>query len=165
MNAGTHLGETASRLKKVKTFDLNTGRESDFNEMNFAYRKNLFMPEGHLVIEAQWRIKKVESLHLKALIDETLARRKASQPVDQPSCGSVFKNPESSGLSAWQVMDRLGLRGHRIGDAQFSPKHSNFIVNLGGARATDIWALIRLAQGRAQTELQIALEAEVVVVK
>jgi UDP-N-acetylmuramate dehydrogenase len=98
------------------------------------------------------------------MIDETLARRKATQPLDYPSCGSVFKNPKEAGLSAWQVIDRLGLRGHRIGDAQFAEKHSNFIVNLESARATDVRALIELAKRRAMEELGVRLEEEVMYV-
>jgi UDP-N-acetylmuramate dehydrogenase len=97
------------------------------------------------------------------VIDETLARRKATQPIDQPSCGSVFKNPAQSGLSAWQVIDRLGLRGHAIGGAQFSPKHSNFIVNTGGASSRDVMGLVELAQTRARAELGVELETEVIV--
>ena len=98
---------------------------------------------------------------MKKVIDETLERRKSTQPVDYPSCGSVFKNPRESGLRAWQVIDRLGLRGHRIGNAQFAEKHSNFIINLGGASAADVRGLIELARRRASAELGISLEEEV----
>jgi UDP-N-acetylmuramate dehydrogenase len=99
---------------------------------------------------------------VKAILDETLARRKATQPIDYPSCGSVFKNPE--GHRAWQIIDQLGLRGHRIGDAQFSEKHSNFIINHGGAKAADVRALIELARTRAQAEFGVTLEEEVIYV-
>jgi UDP-N-acetylmuramate dehydrogenase len=98
---------------------------------------------------------------VKAAIDELLVRRKSTQPVDLPSCGSVFKNPKAHGISAWQVVDKLGLRGHRIGGAQFSEKHSNFIVNTGGAKAADVRGLIELAKSRAKAELSIELEEEV----
>jgi UDP-N-acetylmuramate dehydrogenase len=98
---------------------------------------------------------------VKAAVDATLQRRKATQPIDLPSCGSVFKNPRESGKNAWQVVDALGLRGHRIGGAEFSEIHSNFIVNRGDARAADVRALIALAKSRALAELGIALEEEV----
>ncbi|MGZ3698106.1 MAG: UDP-N-acetylmuramate dehydrogenase, partial [Bdellovibrionota bacterium] len=99
---------------------------------------------------------------VKAAIDETLARRKSTQPIDFPSCGSVFKNPKEPGISAWQVIDRLGLRGHQLGKAQFAEKHSNFILNLGGALATDVRGLIELAKRRARDELSLTLEEEVI---
>ena len=81
-----------------------------------------------------------------------------------PAAESVFKNPRESGLSAWQVLDKLGLRGHRIGAAQIAEKHSNFIINHGGATAADVRALIDLAKNRARDELGIALHEEVIFV-
>lgn len=110
---------------------------------------------------AEWDVVREEPAQVKTKIGETLARRKATQPIDYPSCGSVFKNPRSHATSAWQTIDRLGLRGHRIGGAQYSEKHSNFIINLGGATAADVRALIDLAKGRAFKELGILLEEEV----
>lgn len=175
MNAGTHLGESESRLAKVEAFygfcpdgpDAKAPRPSETRaftreEMSFDYRKNLFLPDRALVLSAEWRITREDPSVVKARIDEVLARRKATQPVDLPSCGSVFKNPRESGLSAWQVLDKLGLRGHRIGGAQVSEKHSNFIVNLGGATASDVRALIELARRRAVEELSITLHEEVI---
>jgi len=163
MNAGTHLGEAQERVVTVETFDLATLTKRTWTrkEMNFEYRRNLFLHTGALVLAVTWKIKRQEAASVKKQIDETLERRKATQPVDYPSCGSVFKNPRETSLRAWQVVDQLGLRGHRIGNAQFSEKHSNFIVNLGAARAHDVRALIQLAQSRAQSELGIRLEEEV----
>jgi len=80
-----------------------------------------------------------------------------------PSCGCIFKNLK--GLKAWEVIDRLGLRGYRIGNAQYSQCHSNFIVNLGQAKASDIRQLILLAQKEAKKRLGIDLEEEVVYIK
>ena len=181
MNAGTHLGETESRLSRIETFigfAANSSAEKnnsatagsnapetrayDRAEMKFEYRKNLFLPEHVIVLAAEWRITKEEPAVVKARIDDVLARRKATQPVDLPSCGSVFKNPRESGLSAWAVLDKLGLRGHRIGGAQVSEKHSNFIVNLGGATAADVRGLIDLAKQRAKDELSVSLHEEVI---
>lgn len=163
MNAGTHLGEAAGAIRRVQavTFD---GQQLEYSgsELKFQYRNNLFLPREAVVWEAEWEIRLEDPAQVKASIDETLARRKATQPVDFPSCGSVFKNPE--GHRAWQVVDQLGLRGHRIGDAQFAEKHSNFIINHGGARAADVRALIELARTRAQAELGIHLEEEVMYV-
>jgi UDP-N-acetylmuramate dehydrogenase len=129
--------------------------------MAFDYRRNLFLPREHVVTGVTWRIDREEPMEVRKRIDETLERRKSTQPVDFPSCGSVFKNPRSAGLRAWEVVDKLGLRGHRIGGAQFAPKHSNFIINLGSARAEDVRGLIELAKRRARAELGVELEEEV----
>lgn len=166
MNAGTHLGESKDSLRKVEVFPLaqSPGELISFeaDRLHFEYRKNLFLPQGALVWAAEWEVRREEPSKVKAVIDETLSRRKSTQPIDLPSCGSVFKNPREHGKSAWQVIDQLGLRGHRIGDAQFSEKHSNFILNLGNAKAADVRALIQLAKSRAEKELGIVLHEEVI---
>lgn len=166
MNAGTHLGEAKDRLRKVEVFPLlgGSGELIEFgpDQLRFEYRKNLFLSEGALIWATEWEFHQEVPATVKAKIDETLVRRKATQPIDLPSCGSVFKNPRESGKSAWQVIDQLGLRGHRIGDAQFAEKHSNFILNLGSAKAEHVRALIELAQSRAKKELGIHLQEEVI---
>ncbi len=161
MNAGTHLGESGARLDWVRAFELGSGSAHVYmgDELRFEYRRNLFLSESSIVTAAAFRVDAREPVAVKRAIDETLARRKATQPIDYPSCGSVFKNPP--GHHAWQVVDKVGLRGHRIGDAQFAEKHSNFIINLGHARAADVRALIELAKSRAQSELGVRLEEEV----
>ena len=133
-------------------------------ELKFQYRQNLFLPPGYVIWNADWRLEKTDPEKVRSLIDTTLQRRKSTQPIEYPSCGSVFKNPKSSGMNAWQVIDQLALRGKQEGQAQFSEKHPNFIVNLGGAKASDVLALIRLAQSRAAVELGIELEEEVIFV-
>lgn len=166
MNAGTHLGEVKDGLRKVEVFSLLGDSEGliEFgsDQLRFEYRKNHFLSEGALVWATEWEVRQEAPEIVKTKIDETLSRRKATQPIDLPSCGSVFKNPRESGKSAWQVIDELGLRGHRIGDAQFAEKHSNFILNLGSAKAEHVRALIELAQSRAQKELGIHLKEEVI---
>ena len=167
MNAGTHLGETVTRLRRVEAFDFKSLSAVTYlgEALHFEYRKNLFLPPTTLVYSAEWEITPGDPATLKSLMDLTLARRKATQPLDFPSCGSVFKNPKSSGRQAWQVIDQLGLRGHRIGNAQIAEMHSNWILNLGGARAADVRALIDLIQRRAREELGIEMEAEVVLIR
>ncbi|MCM2324008.1 MAG: UDP-N-acetylmuramate dehydrogenase [Oligoflexia bacterium] len=168
MNAGTHLGEACERVRRVEAFSLRQPAELltfESSSLQFEYRRNRFLPPEAVVYAAEWEVRQEEPARVKSLIDETLARRKATQPIDLPSCGSVFRNPRSAAgvaTSAWQVVDQLGLRGHRIGNARFSEKHSNFIVNLGGARAEDVRALIELAKTRASAELALRLEEEVV---
>lgn len=166
MNAGTHLGEIKDLVMKVETVKI-----GEFplqihtyipTEKSFSYRHNHFLGAGDLITHVEIRYEPSDPAEVKKEIDDLYRRRKETQPVDFPSCGSVFMNPK--GLSAWQVIDRLGLRGHRIGNAQFAEKHSNFIINLGGATAADVKALISLAQRRARDELGIELHEEVKVV-
>jgi len=173
MNAGTHLGEMKDCCLRVRSVNL---REPSLSvreyvpgagegDASFSYRHNHFLSPDDLVIEAELRYRDEDPAQVKAQIDELYRRRKETQPVDYPSCGSVFMNPREAGLHAWQVIDRLGLRGHRIGDAQFAEKHGNFIINLGAARASDVKALIALAKQRARDELGIVLKEEVKIVE
>jgi UDP-N-acetylmuramate dehydrogenase len=164
MNGGTHLGEAKDHLLRVEAFRVEgKGELLAFlgPQLRFDYRRSLFLPPSTLVWAAEWRVERADPAKVKFKIDETLARRKATQPIDQPSCGSVFKNPRESGKSAWQVIEALGLRGRAIGGARFSEKHCNFIVNEGNATAADVRGLIDLAKAKAQSDLGIALEEEV----
>ena len=163
MNAGTHLGEAKDRLNSVDAFLLDRGVVKTYtgDELKFSYRGNSFLPKNSVVWSAEWNVQLIDATSVKSLIDETLTRRKSTQPLEYPSCGSVFKNPRDQGMHAWQVVEKLGLRGHKIGSAQISEKHPNFIVNLGGATAHDVRALIELVQARALSELGISLEEEV----
>ncbi|UCF21246.1 MAG: UDP-N-acetylmuramate dehydrogenase [Gemmatimonadota bacterium] len=98
-------------------------------------------------------------------VEEEHARRREAklkaQVYDQPTCGSTWKNPEAPSPSAWQLVDRVGMRGARRGGAQVSPKHANFIVNLGGARAADVVELMIETRRRVLSETGIALEPEI----
>lgn len=163
MNAGTHLGEAKDHLETVQSYDWDTGEwhSRSGGDLRFEYRRNHFLGPHEIVWSAEWRVEKGEPGQVLQEIDSLLTRRKETQPVEYPSCGSVFKNPMSHGLHAWQAVERVGLRGHRVGGAQFSEKHCNFIINLGGAAAADIRALIDLAKARAKEQLGVELEEEV----
>ena len=97
---------------------------------------------------------------VSARTSANLHSRTSSQPYQQPSCGSVFRNPEPQ--KAGQLIEALGLKGQRLGDAQVSPIHANFIVNTGAARAADIDALIRLVQDRVRQSDGLELHPEVI---
>ena len=177
MNAGTHLGEVKDLITKIETVKMGESTESLEvcsyfpNDQSFTYRKNHFLSPNELVTHVELKYQTESPEKVKLEIDELYQRRKQTQPVDYPSCGSVFMNPkgksgeQGTGLNAWQVIDQLGLRGHRIGNAQFAEKHSNFIINLGDAKAEEVIALIELAKQRAKDQLGIELEAEVKVIK
>ncbi len=165
MNGGTHLGEVADLILEVRTLDL-ANPEAPLRvhakaDLHFTYRKNLFLGPTEIVVDSLWRKIAGEPAEIRAKLESLYRRRKETQPLEFPSCGSVFKNPKESGLLAWEVVERLGLRGHRVGNAQIAEKHPNWILNLGGARAADVIALIELAKARAKAELGITLVEEV----
>lgn len=160
MNAGTHLGETRDRVVEVRWCDaagqVHVTRGA---ALRFGYRKNLFLTEGACVLSALWRVDSADPAQVAREIGAVLERRKQTQPVDLPNCGSVFMNPP--GHKAWEVIEKLGLRGERRGGAQISEKHANFIVNHGDAKAADVVALMDLVIARARDELGITMEPEV----
>jgi UDP-N-acetylmuramate dehydrogenase len=164
MNAGTSIGEIGSLLIQTETVNLN---EADFKTKthlhvasDFSYRHNHFLKPGDLITHTYLRYVPEETSLVKTKIDDLYARRKNTQPVNFPSCGSVFMNPAKN-LQAWQVIDRLGLRGHKLGGAQISEKHPNFIINLGSAKSSEVKELITLIKTRAKAELDVELKEEV----
>jgi UDP-N-acetylmuramate dehydrogenase len=165
MNGGTHLGEAADRILSVKAFNLGSKdpawKTFTKADLSFSYRKNHFLEATDLVFEALWRFDRGDPAVIREKLDSLYRRRKETQPLDFPSCGSVFKNPRASGLRAWEVVEKLGLRGHQIGQAQIAEKHPNWILNLGGAKASDVIALIDLVKSRAQAELGVEMHEEV----
>lgn len=167
MNAGTHLGEMSGVVIRTEWVNLRedadalTVHSSVHEAGDFSYRKNHFLKEGDLILGADLRYVSEEPLQVREEIEALYQRRKRTQPVEYPSCGSVFMNPREAGMHAWEVVDRLGFRGKRIGGAQVSEKHPNFIVNLGGATAADVRALITQIQEAAQKGLGITLHEEV----
>lgn len=164
MNAGTFLGETKDFIESVGYFDFSndTLQEVQVTEQDFSYRRNLFLPENAIVVSAIFSYVQKSPDEVKNQIKALLEKRSKTQPVDQPSCGSVFKNPKTSKFPhAWQVIEALGLRGYRSGGAWFSEKHPNFIVHDGVASAQDVYDLIQLAKRRAIGELGLKLEEEV----
>ncbi|MBU6152856.1 MAG: UDP-N-acetylmuramate dehydrogenase [Bdellovibrionales bacterium] len=167
MNAGTHEGEMSDVILRSEWVNLTEDSDSlqvhsRVHEVgDFSYRRNHFLQPHDLLTHIEIRYEPEEPARVKSKIDELYQRRKASQPVEYPSCGSVFMNPKAHGLRAWEVVEKLGLRGHQIGNAQVSEKHPNFIVNLGGATSSDVRALIDLIKSRALSELGIELHEEV----
>ncbi len=169
MNAGTHLGEIGPLLIKTDYVDFASKGELEIQTRihkptDFSYRTNHFLKPSQIILHTYMRFQKTDPIIVKTEIDALYQRRKLTQPVDQPSCGSVFMNPTQHGLQAWQVIEKLGLRGHQIGNAQISEKHANFIVNLGGAKSSDVKALIDLVKSRAKAELNIEMQEEVKII-
>ena len=134
------------------------------DDLQLSYRNSAFTRgELHdtIVLSVDLRLARGDARELKGRVKEMDAARKAAQPPGR-NCGSVFKNPPEH--PSWWYVDQAGLRGHRIGNAQFSEQHANFILNLGAAKASDITALIELARERVRDRCSVKLETEVVMV-
>ncbi len=160
MNAGTREREMKDLVHAVEYVDAASGGvvRASASELRFSYRKT-HLPEAAVVVSAEFDTRPGERAEIVALTRELLDQRRATQPVDQLSCGSVFKNPE--GDHAGRLIDAAGLKGHRIGGAAISDLHANFIVNVGGARAGDVLALIETARNEVARRFSIELEPEV----
>jgi UDP-N-acetylmuramate dehydrogenase len=163
MNAGAQGGCTAERLQAVKVVDPerpDTPFWLETGELEFAYRHSRLQGERLIVLAARFRL---EAGHdpgaVTARTSANLHSRTSTQPYQQPSCGSVFRNPEPQ--KAGQLIEGLGLKGLRIGGAEVSTLHANFIVNTGEARAADIDALIQDVQRRVAAEHGVELHPEV----
>jgi UDP-N-acetylmuramate dehydrogenase len=130
--------------------------------LRLEYRALRGLAPGSALCSALLRVTPSSAQAVREEIARLLERRAATQPLSVPSCGSVFKNP--SGDHAGRLIESVGLKGHRVGGAQISPLHANFIANTGGARAEDVCALIREAQRRVYAASGIHLEPEVHVV-
>jgi UDP-N-acetylmuramate dehydrogenase len=169
MNAGTRWGSYASVIRSVRIWYPNQGIvERSAEEMGFRYRGHgeTSLPQGSVVVSVDIVLNKTldGAARSRALVDRILAYRGARQALERPNCGSVFKNPEDSPLGAGRLIEASGLKGYRIGQAQVSTKHANFILNLGGASAYDIESLILHVQSEVLRQKQIKLEPEVIFV-
>jgi UDP-N-acetylenolpyruvoylglucosamine reductase len=159
MNAGAYGGDMAGVLARALIADATGARWLSPEELGLSYRRSGLRP-GQIVAGAEFRLEHRPEEEIKAIVGELQAKRKAAQPTNKRTFGSVFKNPDHE-LTAGRMLEACGLRGFAIGGAQISPKHANFIENAGGARSTDAAALIAEARRRALETFGVRLEAEV----
>jgi UDP-N-acetylmuramate dehydrogenase len=159
MNGGAYGGDFSQVLVRalVATAD-GTGWLSPA-ELGLSYRHSN-LRHGQVVLQAELRLRPRPPAEIKAAVRELNAQRKAAQPTNRRTFGSVFKNPDHD-LSAGRMLEACGLKGHRIRGAQISPKHANFIENAGGARTEDALALIGEAHRRAREQYGVELVHEV----
>jgi UDP-N-acetylmuramate dehydrogenase len=159
MNAGTHMGEVSDALESVDlalpdgTF---TSRTQD--QLGLGYRQSE-LPEGCIVARATLRTTGGDAAESALLIQNHLDYRTRTQPVDVPTCGSTFRNPP--GEKAGRLIEQCGLKGHRIGGAEVSTKHANFLVNTGAATAVDLRRLIEHVQSVVEQDTGVQLQREV----
>ena len=158
MNAGCYGSYTADHFQSARVV-LRDGQmvELGKDDLNFQYRQS-DMPEGAVLVDATFHAERGDPDALHARMDAQLAKRDETQPTKERSAGSTFRNPagfSSTGraddvhdLKAWKLIDDAGLRGECLGGAQMSPKHSNFLINAGGATAADLESLGELVRKR-----------------
>ena len=161
-NSGAFGGCIADHVVAVRLLT-REGDEHVFSRdrLQFSYRRSS-LPEGCVLLEAAFDLEQGDAGEIRRRISANLIQRNRGQPVEWRSAGSVFKNPP--GEYAGRLVEKAGLKGVRVGGACISPKHGNFIINLGGATATDVLALIDLMQRQVREKMQVELELEVRVV-
>lgn len=163
MNAGAYGPEMKDVITKVKCIDTN-GNILEYNnkEMNFGYRHSIVGDKNLIVIEAEMILDNGNYTDIKTYMDELTEKRTTKQPLSMPSAGSTFKRPE--GDYASRLIDVAGLRGVRYGDAQVSEKHCGFVVNLGNAKAEEVFNLIKIIQKTVKDKYGVELETEVKII-
>lgn len=161
MNAGAHNQSTSDCLVSALVLSPDGTLETlTAEELGFSYRTSNLQGDRRLVIEATFQLKTGFSREeVMTQTTHNLHQRKNSQPYDKPSCGSVFRNPTPQ--YAARLIENLGLKGCRIGDAEVSQRHANFILNAGNAKAQDIYRLIQHVQEQVYSHCSLLLEPEV----
>jgi UDP-N-acetylmuramate dehydrogenase len=160
MNAGAHGGSIADVVERVEAFSLDEAarRTIPAAEAGFAYRRSS-LPADAIVIGATAGLRPGNADAIRAAMDEAREWRRRTQPLAEPNCGSVFKNPD--GDHAARLVEAAGAKGLRVGGARVSEKHANFIVADPGATAADVWALIDRVRALVVDEAGVRLEPEV----
>ena len=171
MNAGCYGSYVADHLTSIRVVTRQgEARDIPAEGLNLRYRQS-DLPEGWVITAATFRAAKGDPAELEARMADQIARRDASQPTKDRSAGSTFRNPvghsstgradDSHDLKAWKVIDDAGMRGATKGGAQMSPKHSNFLINAGGASAADLEELGEEVRKRVFQQSGITLEWEI----
>jgi UDP-N-acetylmuramate dehydrogenase len=161
MNAGAHGGSVSDTLIEAKVL-LPDGTMQTLTpeDLAFRYRTSSLQSGSRFVTQATFKLETgADPIAVEAQMNQWYDQRKSSQPYDKPSCGSVFRNPEPQ-KAAW-LIEQSGLKGYQIGGAKVATRHANFILNCGGARASDIFNLIHHVQLQVESRWGLSLEPEV----
>ncbi|HEY7179244.1 MAG TPA: UDP-N-acetylmuramate dehydrogenase [Gaiella sp.] len=160
MNAGAYGSDWSAILQRALVVSAEGSGWRTPAELGLAYRHS-DLGAGEVVARVEYRLVPRPTDEIKADVADLIARRKATQPTNKRTFGSVFKNP-SGEVGAGLLLERCGLKGHAVGGAVVSPRHANFIENAGGATSADCLALMREARRRAREQFGVELEHEVV---
>jgi UDP-N-acetylenolpyruvoylglucosamine reductase len=159
MNAGAYGGDFSQVLERALVIDAEAARWLTPDELGLAYRHS-DLRHGQVIAQVELQLTRRPVDEIKATVAELQAQRKAAQPTNKRTFGSVFKNPDHE-LTAGRMLEACGLRGFRIGGAQISPRHANFIENADGARSEDAVSLMAEARRRAWEQFGVELRHEV----
>lgn len=164
MNAGAYDGALSDVLTEVTALFPDGVRTVPVEELHLSYRHSLFteQPEA-IALRAKVRLQAGDRNAIKTRMDELMARRKASQPLEYPSAGSTFKRP--AGHFAGRLIEDAGLKGASVGGAQVSGKHAGFVINTGGATCADVLSLIEKIQKTVYDATGVVLEPEVRIIR
>ncbi|WP_040912175.1 UDP-N-acetylmuramate dehydrogenase [Lentibacillus jeotgali] len=163
MNAGAYGGEIKDVLESAVVVDA-TGNllHLSADDLDLEYRSSNIPDKGYIVLEARFSMEMSEYDDIKAVMDDLTFKRESKQPLEYPSCGSVFKRPP--GYFAGKLIQDSELQGKQIGGAQVSLKHAGFIINLDGASATEYINLIHFIQDTVKSKFGVSLEREVKII-
>ena len=161
MNAGAHGGAILELVVGLSTLKEGSVVTTERGELHYGYR-HLELASGEIILGARLQLTTGEPADLAGRIDRYLAHRRQHQNVGYPNAGSFFKNP--AGEQAWRLIDQAGLRGYRVGKAQVSEVHTNFLVNTGGATAADFLELARIIKEKVKEQFGAELDEEVRIV-
>ncbi|MBC8144687.1 MAG: UDP-N-acetylmuramate dehydrogenase [bacterium] len=157
MNAGAYGGEISDHMLSIEIIRESTLMTIGKDQAGFAYRTSSLTRD--VVLEASFRLPSGSKDEMKTIRRETMLKRNSSQPVQFPNAGSIFKNPP--GDFAARLIQESGLKGRRVGNAEISELHANFIINCGGASAHDVIELAAIARDEVKRMFDIELELEV----
>ena len=160
MNAGAYNSEMKNVVKTVTVLTSNLKVITLTNlEMKFAYRESILQhKKGYICLGATLQLGKGDKELSQEIIKDRKLARKRTQPLEYPSAGSVFRNPK--GMFSGKLIEDLDLKGYQVGGAMISPKHANFIINIGGAKASDIKEIIDFVKEKAYDKYKIKLRVE-----
>jgi UDP-N-acetylenolpyruvoylglucosamine reductase len=159
MNAGAYGSDWSDVLARARVVSAEGDAWLNPTELGLSYRHSE-VQHGQVVAGVEYRLARRPLEEIKATVRDLIAQRKATQPTNKRTFGSVFKNPEHE-LGAGRMLEACGLKGHVIGGAMISPMHANFIENAGGATTADALALLAEARRRAREQFGVELEHEV----
>lgn len=161
-NAGAYKDEISNYIEEIEVLENDKIKILKKNDIFFEYRNTSLKKRDLIILKAVLNLKKGKKEESLEIVKDRARRRKESQPLEYPNCGSVYRNPE--GLFAGKIIEDLGLKGKTIGGAQISNKHANFIINIGNASSSDIRNLIKLISSEVHNKyhIDLILEQEII---
>ena len=166
MNARCYGGEISDVLEQVEYLDIASLQRQryEMKREDWAYKRSPFQVPGKVVLAASFRLRPGDPAQMREAMQSHRQDRERKGHFLHPCAGSIFKNNRDFGAPSGQLIDSLGLKGTRIGDAQVAPYHGNIFINAGAARASDMRALIEQVEARVKSRLGFTLEREVILV-